>query len=228
MAVYEIVGHELSANQWGTSIVLHLSNYYSPYYDIDAYYLQNGTWKEATSGRAFYENFYTFNIPTDYYDDNITVRIRETHTNTGQSTYTSSYTLSIKPKIIGHEIDNLNNEILLLLDGDYSGEFIAMAAIRDYNGDLIHITDNAPMSYKGITVDYPNNAGTMLTFETRLVHKEFNYIFDMDNYSFVITDRIQYNQSGTIRNMEAKYNHNGVIKNVECWYNHNGVLKKIQ
>lgn len=51
------------------------------------------------------------------------------------------------------------------------------------------------------------------------------------SYTFNIAlpkDRIQYNQSGTIRNMEAKYNHNGVIKNVECWYNHNGVLKKVQ
>lgn len=43
-----------------------------------------------------------------------------------------------------------------------------------------------------------------------------------------LSSNIQYNQSGTIRNVEAKYNHNGVIKNVECWYNHNGVLKKVQ
>ena len=43
-----------------------------------------------------------------------------------------------------------------------------------------------------------------------------------------IKSKIQYNQNGTIRDMEAKYNHNGVIKDVECWYNHNGVLMKIQ
>ena len=43
-----------------------------------------------------------------------------------------------------------------------------------------------------------------------------------------IEGKIQYNQNGTIRDMETKYNHNGVIKDVECWYNHNGVLMKIQ
>ena len=63
-----------------------------------------------------------------------------------------------------------------------------------------------------------------------VVNPNSNLQYSSD-YTFNIAlpkDRIQYNQSGTIRNMEAKYNHNGVIKNVECWYNHNGVLKKVQ
>lgn len=71
-----------------------------------------------------------------------------------------------------------------------------------------------------------------LTFnENSMTVRTFTGTWTSPSYTFNIAlpkDKIQYNQNGTIRNMEAKYNHNGVIKNVECWYNHNGVLMKVQ
>ena len=76
----------------------------------------------------------------------------------------------------------------------------------------------------------PTFNGNSMTVAFVLNHSSSYPLYSTD-YTFNVAlpkNRIQYNQSGTIRNMEAKYNHNGVIRDVECWYNHNGVLKKIQ
>lgn len=233
MAWQPITGHDPVTPRPGQEVVLFLNGDLSNM-DFHLEYFDDG-WKIIRkSEMVLASNGIAFTMPNILRESKMVVTI-VINPNSNNPTYSDNYTFNFilppAPEIMTHSPKNPSpgEEVTLSFREDFLGsdldlEYRSGSRWETMPKSEIRIYANAVI-FK-IPLTFNENTMTVRTVVRPISNPQYS-----PSYTFNIAlpkDRIQYNQNGTIRNMEAKYNHNGVIKDVECWYNHNGVLKKIQ
>lgn len=228
MAAPDITNHSPATPSPGEEVLLSFSvNFQGEDWQLE--YFDNG-WKiMPKSAMVIYANGLVVRIPSTYSGSSMTVCFVVDPNSSPQ--YSNDYTFNIAslpaPEISTHSPFNPSpgEEVTLSFRENFLGSDLDL---QYRSGSRWETMPKSEMTLyaNGIVFRMPLtfNENTMTVRTAVGTNYSTNYTFNIA----LPKDRIQYNQNGTIRNMEAKYNHNGVIKDVECWYNHNGVLKKIQ
>lgn len=233
MAAPNITNHSPATPSPGEEVLLSFSvNFLGGDWQLE--YFDNG-WKiMPKSAMVIYQNGLVVRIPPTYSGSSMTVCFVVNPYSNPQ--YSNDYTFNIglqTPEIIAHTPQNPSpgEEVFLyIINGDYRNTDWDLEYRSGGSRWQIMPKDEMTLYNDGLIFRIPPTFNGNSMTVCFVVNPNSNPQYSSD-YTFNIAlpkDRIQYNQSGTIRNMEAKYNHNGVIKNVECWYNHNGVLMKVQ
>lgn len=228
-----ITSHHPDTPSPGEEVVLWLEGNLSNM-DFHLEYFDDG-WKIIRkSEMVLYQNAIGITMPNILHENKMVVVI-VIDPYSSNPTYSDNYTFNFKspppPEIMNHSPKNPSpgEEVTLSFRENFLGADLDLE-YRSGSKWQVMPKSEVRLYANAVEVRIPPtfNEDTMTV---RSVVGSYSNPMYSPSYTFNIAlpkDRIQYNQSGTIRNMEAKYNHNGVIKDVECWYNHNGVLKKVQ